>query len=149
MSEHTDEENQSLTFNILFADVDKRLDVFLSQNINDWSRSRLQRLIEDEDVLVNGKSAKSSYKLCDGDVIEIELIEQQGANFELENIPLDIVYEDDIIAVVNKPAGMVVHPGAGVSSGTLANALAYHFGMKAEELEFENRDERTNRKFKN
>lgn len=138
MSEHTDEENPSLIFNILFADVDKRLDVFLTETINDWSRSRLQRLIEDEDVLVNGKSAKSSYKLCENDVIEVELIEQQGSGFEPENIPLEIVYEDDIIAVVNKPAGMVVHPGAGISSGTLANALAYHFGMKAEELEFEN-----------
>ncbi len=132
------EENSSLNYQIQTEDADKRLDVFLSENVKDWSRSRLQRLIEDEDVLVNGKSAKSSYKLCENDIIEVELIEQQGANFEPENIPLEIVYEDEIIAVVNKPAGMVVHPGAGISSGTLANALAFHFGMEKEDLEFEN-----------
>ena len=106
-----------------------RLDSFLAEHINGWSRSRLQRLIENGDVLVNEKETKPSYKLREGDEIDIDLTEEPAARFEPENIPLDIVYEDEYLAVINKPAGMVVHPGAGVNSGTLANALAYHFGL--------------------
>jgi len=87
----------------------------------------LQRLIENEDVLVNGKIAKPSYKLRDGDEIEVELVATPTDVFTPENIPLDIVYEDETLVVVNKPAGLVVHPAAGTPSGTLANALAYHF----------------------
>ena len=91
----------------------------------------MQRLIENEDVLVNEKAAKPSYKLHEGDEIEVDLIEVPVARFEPENIPLDIVFEDEYLAVINKPAGMVVHPGAGVQSGTLANAIAYHFQSEA------------------
>lgn len=105
----------------------KRLDGFLAEQIEDWSRSRLQRLIEDGDVLVNDKPAKPSYKLRNGDEIDVDLIDEPTAVFEPENIPLDIIHEDQYLAVINKPAGMVVHPGAGVSSGTLANAIAWHF----------------------
>ena len=105
----------------------KRLDAFLADQIEGWSRSRLQRLIEDGDVLVNGKTAKPSYKLRDGDEVDVDLVEAPVERFEPENIPLDIVFEDQFLAVINKPAGMVVHPGAGVSSGTLANAIAWHF----------------------
>lgn len=104
-----------------------RLDAFLAAKIDGWSRSRLQRLIEDGDVLVNQKQTKASYKLRDGDEIDVELTEIPTARFEPEYIPLDIVFEDEHLAVINKPAGMVVHPGAGVSSGTLANAIAWHF----------------------
>jgi len=125
------EEPSSLTFQTLSTDVGKRLDAFLAEKIDGWSRSRLQRLIDDEDVLVNEKPAKSSYKLRENDEIEVELTEIPTAKFEPENIPLDIVFEDEYLAVVNKPAGMVVHPGAGVQSGTLANAIAYHFGLKS------------------
>lgn len=107
-----------------------RLDAFLSERIEDWSRSRLQRLIDDGGVLVNGKPAKASYKLREGDEIDVELADEPAAVFEPENIPLDIVFEDEFLAVVNKPAGMVVHPGAGVSTGTLANAVAWHFSQK-------------------
>lgn len=106
-----------------------RLDSFLASNIEGWSRSRLVRLIEDEDVLVNGKRARSSYKVREGDEIEVELTELPATHFEPEDIDLDIVYEDDILAVINKPAGMVVHPGAGVTHGTLANAVAYRFSL--------------------
>ena len=81
---------------------------------------------------MNGRPRQSSYKLREGDVIEIDLVEEPGASFEPENIPLDIVFEDELLAVINKPAGMVVHPGAGVSSGTLANAIAYHFDLGKE-----------------
>lgn len=104
-----------------------RLDAFLASQIEGWSRARLQRLIENEDVLVNGKVAKPSYKLREHDEIEVELIAPPADFFTPENIPLDIVYEDEVLAVVNKPAGLVVHPAAGTPSGTLANALAYHF----------------------
>lgn len=104
-----------------------RLDAYLASQIPGWSRARLQHLIEDQDVLVNGTKAKSSQKLRTNDEIEIELTASPAASFTPEDILLDIVYEDNSIAVVNKPAGLVVHPAAGVHSGTLANALAYHF----------------------
>jgi 23S rRNA pseudouridine1911/1915/1917 synthase len=104
-----------------------RLDVYLASQFDGWSRARLQRLIENEDVLVNGKVAKPSYKLREHDEIEVELISPPADFFTPENIPLEIVYEDETLAVVNKPAGLVVHPAAGTPSGTLANALAYHF----------------------
>ena len=104
-----------------------RLDIFLASQIEGWSRARLQRLIENEDVLVNGRVAKPSYKLSEQDEIEVELSTPPTDRFEPENIPIDIVYEDETLVVVNKPAGLVVHPAAGAPSGTLANALAYHF----------------------
>ncbi len=132
------EETPILSFTVSEPDAGKRLDAFLAEHINGWSRSRLQRLVADGDALVNEKPVKSSHRIRMGDEIEVELIEVAAAKFEPENIPLTIVYEDDFLTVVNKPAGMVVHPGAGVHSGTLANALAFHFGLKKAELEFEN-----------
>ena len=114
-------------FTIAETDAGKRLDAFLSERIEGWSRSRLQRLITDGDVLVNGKTAKASYKLHQNDEIDVDLVEAPAAVFEPEDIPLEIVFEDEWLAVINKPAGMVVHPGAGNSSGTLANAIAWHF----------------------
>ena len=104
-----------------------RLDAFLASQIDGWSRARLQKLIESEDVLVNGKPSKPSYKLREGDDLEIELTATSTVEFAPENIPIDVVYEDDTLVVVNKPAGLVVHPAAGTPSGTLANALAFHF----------------------
>ena len=73
------------------------------------------------------KPAKASYKLHQNDEIEVELTVPATASFAPENIPVDVVYEDDTLVVVNKPAGLIVHPAAGMRSGTLANALAYHF----------------------
>jgi len=116
-----------LSFKIGPDQVGARLDTYLASQIEGWSRARLQRLIDNEDVLVNGKIAKPSYKLRDGDEIEVELVAPPTDVFTPENIPLDIVYEDETLVVVNKPAGLVVHPAAGTPSGTLANALAYHF----------------------
>lgn len=120
-------QQETLIFNARPEDAGARLDAFLASQIEGWSRARLQRLIENEDVLVNGKVARSSYKLRDGDEIEVELVAPPTDFFTPENIPVDIVYEDDTLVVVNKPAGLVVHPAAGTPSGTLANALAYHF----------------------
>jgi 23S rRNA pseudouridine1911/1915/1917 synthase len=118
---------ETVTFKISADEAGTRLDAYLASQIEGWSRARLQRLIENEDVLVNGKSSKPSYKIREHDEVEVELIAPAADAFVPENIPIDIVYEDDTLVVVNKPAGLVVHPSAGTPSGTLANALAYHF----------------------
>jgi 23S rRNA pseudouridine1911/1915/1917 synthase len=120
-------ENPSLHLSISADNEGERLDAFLASHIEGWSRARLQRLIEEADVLVNGRAVKSSYKLHSNDEIEVELTPPPSTSFAPEDIPLDVVYEDDELIVVNKPAGIVVHPAAGVASGTLANALAFHF----------------------
>ena len=116
-----------LTFRVADVEAGTRLDAYLAARINDWSRARIQRLIEDGDVLINGQTAKSSYKLRADDEIEAELAPIAPSQFTPENIPIEVIYEDDELAVVNKPAGLVVHPAAGISGGTLANALAFHF----------------------
>jgi 23S rRNA pseudouridine1911/1915/1917 synthase len=121
-------DDQTITLEVAAADAHLRLDAFLASRIEGWSRSRLSRLVDDGDVLVNDRETKASYKVREGDRIDAELTELPATEFQPENIPLDIVYEDEHLAVINKPAGMVVHPGAGVSSGTLANAIAFHFG---------------------
>src|SRR5215813_1983310 len=120
------EEGETITLNITASDAGQRLDAFLASQISHWSRARLQRLIEDGDVLVNGQTVKPSYKLRNDDQVEIDLVPLPTAQFAPENIQLEIIFEDDTLVVVNKPAGLIVHPGAGVISGTLANALAYH-----------------------
>jgi len=120
-------ENPSLHLSVSAGNEGERLDAFLAAHIEGWSRARLQRLIDEADVLVNGRAVKSSYKLHLNDEIEVELTPPPSASFAPENIPLDIIHEDDELIVVNKPAGIVVHPAAGVMSGTLANALAFHF----------------------
>src|SRR5688572_16560540 len=114
-------------FQIAAQEAGLRLDAYLASQVEGWSRARLQRLIDSEDVLVNGKPSKPSYKLRADDEIEVELIAPPTSRFAPEPIPIEIVYEDDAFVVVNKPAGLVVHPAAGIHSGTLANALAYHF----------------------
>jgi 23S rRNA pseudouridine1911/1915/1917 synthase len=120
-------EPPSLHLSVAADNEGERIDAFLASHVEGWSRARLQRLIEDADVLVNGHVVKSSYKLRPNDEIEVELTPPPSTSFAPENIPLDVVYEDDELIVVNKPAGIVVHPAAGVMSGTLANALAFHF----------------------
>jgi 23S rRNA pseudouridine1911/1915/1917 synthase len=127
MQQPSSVQNNALIFTVDSTEAGKRLDAFLAEKIEGWSRSRLQRLVTDGDVLVNDKPAKASYKLHENDEIDVDLVEAPAAVFEPENIPLDIVFEDEYLAVVNKPAGMVVHPGAGNTSGTLANAIAWHF----------------------
>lgn len=120
-------DQETLSFRVAPADAGVRLDAYLAARIEGWSRSRLQRLIETEDVLVNGKPSKPSYKLREQDELEVELTTPASASFAPEPIPIEIVYEDDTLVVVNKPAGLVVHPAAGIHFGTLANAVAYHF----------------------
>ncbi|KOA20965.1 ribosomal large subunit pseudouridine synthase D [Clostridium homopropionicum DSM 5847] len=103
-----------------------RLDVFLSKIFEDKSRSYIQKLIEGSHILVNNKEKKSNYKLNNNDIITIELPEVQELVVEAENIPLDILYEDEDVVVINKPQGIVVHPAPGNYKGTLVNALLYH-----------------------
>jgi 23S rRNA pseudouridine1911/1915/1917 synthase len=124
-------DTRALSFQVTENDAGARLDAYLAAHIDGWSRARLQRLIESGDVLVNSKLAKASYKVAAKDEIEVELAPAPASNFTPENIPLEIVFEDDHVIVINKPAGLVVHPAAGVQSGTLANALAYHFQQLA------------------
>ncbi len=116
-----------LVFKVGEDDAGQRLDVYLAAHVEGWSRARLQRSIADGDVLVDGRAEKPSYKLRAADEIEAELVAASASTFAPENIPLEALYEDDELIVVNKPAGMVVHPAGGIQSGTLANALAFHF----------------------
>jgi 23S rRNA pseudouridine1911/1915/1917 synthase len=104
-----------------------RLDRYLALNFSDFSRSAIQDAIDAGAVLVNGKPAKSSYKVRNGDQLLIRLPEPAHDEIAPEDIPLEILYEDEYLALVNKPTAMVVHPAKGHWSGTLANALQFHF----------------------
>jgi len=112
------------------SDVGKRLDAFLAEKIEGWSRAKLKRLIIEGDVLVNALESKPAYRIRKGDIVEVELTDFPATCFKPEEIPIEIVFEDEFLAVVNKPSGMVVHPGAGVDGGTLANAIAWHFKLE-------------------
>jgi len=105
----------------------QRIDAFLASRLSEISRTRIQRAIEDGDVVVDSRTVKPSYRLRAGDQIEIDLPDPPAVAVAAEAIPLKIIYEDDDLVVVDKTAGMVVHPGAGIESGTLVNALVYHF----------------------
>lgn len=100
-----------------------RLDAYVVSKYSNLSRSMIQNLIEDEDILVNGKPKKASYKVQVGDSIEITIPEVRELNIKPEKIPLEVVYEDKDIIVVNKPKGLVVHPANGNPDGTLVNAI--------------------------
>jgi 23S rRNA pseudouridine1911/1915/1917 synthase len=106
----------------------ERLDKFLTQNIVSLSRTRLQKLIEDGQVLVNGKPVKASHLVLPGEKVEVFIPKPQKLEILPENIPLNILYEDEHLLVLNKAAGMVVHPAFSNYTGTLVNALLYHCG---------------------
>lgn len=103
-----------------------RIDKYITDNVTDLTRSYIQKLIEDGLVLVNGKQIKSNYKVSEGEQITVEIPPPIDLNIEPEEIPLDIIYEDKDIIIINKGKGMVVHPAAGHYSGTLVNGLLYH-----------------------
>ncbi|MBR1538492.1 MAG: RluA family pseudouridine synthase [Bacteroidales bacterium] len=110
-----------------------RIDKFLADHMSDTSRHRVQLAIEAEYVRVNDRIVKANYKVRPGDVITLVMpYQRRGVEIKPEPIPLDIVYEDDDLMVINKPAGLVVHPGHGNYSGTLVNALAYYLGREPE-----------------
>ena len=102
--------------------IGKRLDVYISEMEKDISRSMVQKLIE-ENIKVNNKKQKASYKVQLGDLIEINIPEAKEVNIKAQDIALDIIYEDEDIIVINKPKGMVVHPANGNLDGTLVNAV--------------------------
>lgn len=103
-----------------------RIDKVLSQELADYSRSQIQQWLKDERVMVNGTTVKANYKVKAGDQVTIIVPEPTVLELTPENIPLEIVYEDEDVAVVNKPQGMVVHPSAGHPNATLVNALLFH-----------------------
>ena len=100
-----------------------RLDAYIASKQSDLSRSNIQKLIDSGDILVNNSIKKMSYKVQEGDVIQINVPEAREANIKPENIPIDIIYQDNDIIVVNKPKGLVVHPADGNPDGTLVNAI--------------------------
>lgn len=118
--------NSTVIKSILQENDGERIDKYLSQELPDYSRSFMQKIIKDGGVLINGKQAKSNYRLSAGDELTIEIPEPEEPDILPEDIPLDILYEDNDIIVINKPKGMVVHPAAGHYTGTLVNALMFH-----------------------
>lgn len=115
-----------LNYTIEEQHVGKRLDAFVSENIEGQSRSYIQKLIEQEAIQVNGKSTKSNYKLRLRDQIEVNIPDPIPLEVKAEEINLNIVYEDEDVIVINKPQGMVVHPAHGNYTGTIVNALLSH-----------------------
>ena len=115
-------------FTIETDDVIKRVDVFLNEEMEDVSRSALQKNIEKGNITVNGEKISKNYKLRLGDIVEAELPPPENIDIVPEDIPLDIMYEDDDLIVINKPQNMVVHPAPGHYTGTLVNALMFHCG---------------------
>ena len=110
-------------------EIGKRLDHYLVNQLAKYSRSRVQSFIRSGQVLVNGNKCKTGYSLEMNDIIQVD-VPKKESNFKKlipENLNLNIIHEDESIIVINKPAGIIVHPGIGVNSGTVANGLAYHF----------------------
>jgi 23S rRNA pseudouridine1911/1915/1917 synthase len=107
-------------------DKQKRLDVFLCEKIEEYSRSRIKKLIDENKVFVNGLSEKSGKIIKIGDEVTVIIEEAKPLNLSPQNIPIDIIFEDDSFAVINKPQGLTVHAGNGTNEETLVNALLYH-----------------------
>lgn len=117
---------EKLEYRVEEKDNRTRLDKYISERLPDRSRSYVQGLIEKGCIMVNGEEKKSNYAVRSGDTISIDIPEPEELNVKAERIPLDIVYEDPDVIVVNKEQGMVVHPASGIYSGTLVNALLEH-----------------------
>jgi 23S rRNA pseudouridine1911/1915/1917 synthase len=108
------------------TEAGSRIDAYLSEKNQELSRSYVQKLLKESKVLANEKTVKASYKVQEGDRIQLFLPEPESLDILPENIPLDVLYEDADVLVINKPKGMVVHPAAGHTTGTLVNAVLYH-----------------------
>ena len=115
-------------FNVSKEYVNERIDKYLNENMLEYSRSFIQKLAKEGKIKVFDTACKQGYKVQEGDMIFVEIEDPQPLDIEPENIPLDIVYEDDDVILINKPKKMVVHPAAGHATGTLVNALVYHLG---------------------
>lgn len=117
---------KNLVFEVEINDEGTRIDRFLALKLEDLSRSYVQKLISDEKVFVNDKLVSASYKLCSDDLVSVEVPDPAILEVAAEDIPLDIVYEDEDVILINKPKNMVVHPAAGHFGGTIVNALLFH-----------------------
>lgn len=117
-----------ITFAAEAEDVGKRIDVFAAENYEGLSRSGFKKIFDGGGVFVGDKAVKANYKLRSGDVVTLEIPETQALEILPQDIPLDILYEDDDVIVINKPQGMVVHPAPGHYTDTMVNALLYHCG---------------------
>ena len=117
---------------VAIGDAGERLDRFLAAQLPEFSRTRIQSLVDHGRVAVNGAAGNRSYRVETGDAVTVEIPAPAAAVPQPEAIPLEILYEDEDLAVVNKPAGMTVHPGAGAKSGTIVNALLHEFGARGE-----------------
>ena len=115
-----------LEFSVDGSENGIRIDRYLSEKNAELSRSYLQKLLKEQGITVNGREVKANYKVQAGDEIRISLPDLSEPDILPEDIPLDILYEDEDVMVVNKPKGMVVHPSAGHTSGTLVNAILFH-----------------------
>lgn len=122
------ERKKSMLYTVETQDTDKRIDIFLNNELEDISRSAIQKHIENENILVNNKKINKNYKLRSGDIISVDIPEPVEIEILPEDIPLDILYEDKDLIVINKPQEMVVHPAPGHYTGTLVNALMHHCG---------------------
>jgi len=116
-----------MTYTVTENEAGLRIDKLASQVFTDFSRAQLQGWVSDGSLLYNGSVQKSKQRVKAGDVIHLSTTLQQHSEDQPENIDIDVVYEDDTVLVINKPVGMVVHPGAGNQTGTLVNALLYHY----------------------
>lgn len=119
-------EEEQISITVTNEDAGKRLDVFLTEQITDWTRSYAQNQIQLGSVTIGSQAAKANTKIKAGQNVLVVLLPVQGVALAAEDVPLEIVYQDTDFAVVNKPQGMVVHPAPGHASGTLVNALMYH-----------------------
>jgi 23S rRNA pseudouridine1911/1915/1917 synthase len=119
------EASETLAFTVTTPGAGVRLDQFLAQNVG-WSRARLQKLLKSDRVLVNGRPRLASYRVKPGDGVVVTVPPPEPTHLTAEPLPLEILFEDQDLLVVNKPPGLVVHPGAGHRAGTLLNALVHH-----------------------
>ena len=120
------------TFSTAAGDAGRRLDLFLAERVPELSRTRIQELVRDGRARVDGRTAKVSHRLSAGETIEVEVLPRPALVAQAEDLPLDVLLVDDDFLIVNKPAGMVVHAGAGHSAGTLVNALLHRLGKLPE-----------------
>ena len=124
-------ERVTLTHTATDSEVGQRLDKFASSVFSDFSRANVQRFIEAGELTVNGQAVKPKYAIRMGDVLTLDTVLENHSVDLPEDIAIDVVYADDAVLVINKPAGMVVHPGAGNRTGTLVNALLFHYPEQA------------------
>lgn len=136
---------QSYEFKIAKNQTSERIDSFLTRQIVNATRTRIQKAIDMDFVTINGKAAKSSKKIQGGDLVVCKLLKSPPIELIPQNIPFEVIYEDEYLLVVNKPAGMCTHPGVGNRYGTLVNALIYHLGQRESiKVEFDDDEDEQN-----